>query len=215
MNANSNQAYNKGFQDFYGRDFLVTPEVLIPRPETEAIIDIVKSLAGKSIFQGVKAPAPKIKETAKILDVGTGSGCIAITIKKELPPTTVTGVDIEIGALEIAEKNAKKLDADVEFKESNLLENIHENYDIIIANLPYVDPEWDWLDKEALSIEPKIALYANDGGLELIKKLINQANSTYLILEADPCQHKKIVNYAKQKYTLEKTQGYTLLFKLI
>ncbi len=216
MNANSNRAYKRGFQDFYGRDFLVTKDVLIPRPETEAIIDIVKSLAGKPILPGVKAPTQKIEENAKILDVGTGSGCIAITIKKELPSTTVTGVDIEISALKIAEKNAKKLDADVEFKESNLLENIHETYDIIIANLPYVDPEWDWLDKEALSIEPKVALYAEDHGLALIKLLIEQTTNNppkYLILEADPCQHEEIRNYAtKNGFRHLETRGFALLF---
>lgn len=216
MSANSNQAYNRGFQDFYGRDFLVTKDVLIPRPETESIIDIVKSLAGKPILPGVKAPAPKIKETAKILDVGTGSGCIAITVKKELPEAIVTGVDIKKSALEIAEKNAKKLGANVDFRQSDLLENIGKDYNIIIANLPYVDPEWDWLDKEALSIEPSIALYAADHGLALIKKLIDQAKENppeYLILEADPCQHEEIKNYAtKNGFRYLETRGFAILF---
>ncbi len=216
MNASSNQAYNRGLQDFYGRDFLIAPSVLIPRPETEAIIDIVKSLAGKSILPGVKAREPKIAENAKILDVGTGSGCIAITIKKELPFTTVTGVDIDESTLEIAGKNAERLAADVKLIKSNLLKNIKEQYDIIIANLPYVDPEWDWLDKEALSIEPSIALYAEDHGLALIKELIDQAKLNppkYLILEADPCQHEEITKYAtKNGFQHAETRGFALLF---
>ena len=215
MNESSNPAYKRGFQDFYGRDFIVTPDVLMPRPETEAIIDIVKSLAGKSILPGVKAPTARIAENAKIIDVGTGSGCIAITIKKELPLTEVTGVDIDESALKIAGENAKKQDAEIALKQSDLLKNINENYDIIIANLPYVDPEWDWLDKDALSIEPAIALYAEDHGLALIKELIKQAKNktTYLILEADPCQHEEIIEYAaKNGFQHLETSGFALLF---
>ena len=193
MNVNSNQAYKKGFQDFYGRDFIVTPDVLVPRPETESIIDIVKSLAGKPILPGVKAPKAKITEDASILDIGTGSGCIAITLKKELPLAKVTGVDVNESALEIT-----------------------DDYDIVIANLPYVDPEWDWLDKEALSIEPEIALYAEDHGLALIKKLIDQIKTDqpkYLILEADPCQHEEIIKYAAKNGLLHlETRGFAILF---
>ena len=216
MNVNSNQAYKKGFQDFYGRDFIVTPDVLVPRPETESIIDIVKSLAGKPILPGVKAPKAKITEDSSILDIGTGSGCIAITLKKELPLAKVTGADINESALEIAGKNAKNLDADVKFIQSNLLKDITDDYDIVIANLPYVDPEWDWLDKEALSIEPEIALYAEDHGLALIKKLIDQIKTDlpkYLILEADPCQHEEIIKYAAKNGLLHlETRGFAILF---
>lgn len=218
MNASLNPAYNKGYQDFYGRDFIVTPDVLIPRPETEAIIDIVKSLAGKPILPGVKAPAPVIRENVKILDVGTGSGCIAITIKKELPLSQVTGVDVEESALKIAEKNAKNLNADVAFLKSDLLSSINDDYDIIVANLPYVDPEWDWLDREALSIEPAVALYAKDHGLELIKKLLDQATARkvkHLILEADPIEHKAIQDYLPDGYELTQTNGFILYIRRV
>lgn len=202
-------------KDFYGRDFIITPDVLIPRPETEQIIDVVKSLAGLPILPGVK-PGPRIlQKNPKILDVGTGSGCIAITVKKELKGAKVTGVDISKSALEIACENAKNLGADVRFIESDLLENAPEKYDIIIANLPYVDPDWDWLDKEALSIEPSIALYAKDHGIALIKRLIGEikAKPEYLILEADPCQHTEIIEFAK-KYGFQhsETRGFILVF---
>ena len=213
MNAPLPKAYKDGYADFCGRDFWVSPAVLIPRPETEAIIDVVKSLAGKPILPGVKAPKPKIAENAKILDVGTGSGCIAITIKKELPSAQVTGVDIDQSALEIAEKNAKKLGASVHFYQSNLLNNVTETPDILIANLPYVDKDWDWLDKDALAAEPAIALYANDHGLELIKKLLDQATNRKIgniILEADPCQHQAIQDYLPDGYELIKTSGFIL-----
>ena len=201
--------------NFYGRDFIVTPDVLMPRPETEQIIDKVKSLAGLPILPGVKPSERILKKNPKILDVGTGSGCIAITIKIELPDAEVTGVDISLPALKIAEKNAKKLEADIDLKQSDLLEDCNEKYDIIIANLPYVDPDWDWLDIEALSKEPDLALYAEDHGLALIKRSISETTHkpSYLILEADPCQHDEIIDYAK-KYGFQhsETRGFTLTF---
>ena len=194
------EAYEKGYQDFYGRDFLVTPDVLIPRPETEQIIDQVLTMAGKPYLPGVKPAKRVINETPIILDVGTGSGCIAITIKKELENWEVYASDISKKALKIAKENAKKHQADITFIESDLLEDIDINPKILIANLPYVDPEWGWLDKESLSKEPSLALYADDHGLKLIKKLIKEAGSReikYLILESDPCQHAETVEYAK------------------
>ncbi len=201
--------------NFYGRDFIVTPDVLMPRPETEQIIDKVKSLAGLPILPGVKPSQRDLNKNPKILDVGTGSGCIAITIKKELPDAEVTGVDISLPALKIAEKNAKNLQTDIVLKRSDLLENCDEKYNIIIANLPYVDPDWDWLDKEALSKEPDLALYAEDHGLALIKRLISEIKHkpSYLILEADPSQHDEIINYAK-KYGFQhaETRGFILTF---
>lgn len=177
-------AYITGVKDFYGRQFIVTPDVLIPRPETEALIEVAKGF-----------------KPAKILDVGTGSGCIAITLAKELPNAQITGVDISEKALKIAHKNAQNLQAKVEFCQSDLLNNLNNaKFNLIIANLPYVDPDWDWLSPE-LQFEPKTALYAADGGLELIKKLIRQApehleQGGHLLLEADRIQHQKIVDFA-------------------
>lgn len=206
---------NENLINFYGRDFIVTPDVLMPRPETEQIIDKVKSLAGLPILPGVEASPRVLNDNPKILDVGTGSGCIAITIKKELEDASVTGVDIDASALKIAEKNAKILQADITLKKSDLLEKCNEKYNIIIANLPYVDPDWDWLDKEALSKEPSIALYADDHGLALIKRLITEIKEKpdFLILEADPCQHADIIDYAK-KYGFQhaETRGFILTF---
>ena len=218
MNAPLPKAYKDGHVDFYGRDFLITPAVLIPRPETETIIDIVKSLTGKPILPGVKAPVAVVPEDSKILDVGTGSGCIAISIKKELPLSKVTGVDIERSALEIAEKNARNLNTDVKFLQSDLLNNVTETPDILIANLPYVDKNWDWLNLDALSYEPSTALFADDHGLALIKKLIDQATGlkiNHIILEADPCQHQTIRDYLPDGYELEKTNGFILYIRRV
>lgn len=209
-------AYERGIQDFYGRDFIVTPNVLIPRPETEQIIDTVLSLAGKPFLPGVKPSKRILPSNPIILDVGTGSGCIAITLKKELPEADVYASDISKKAIKIAQKNAKNHSATIHFIISHLLNNVKFTPDVIVANLPYVDKDWSWLDKSALNHEPDIALYANNRGYALIYKLIEEASKQkvkHLILEADPCQHNDIVTHAKKnKYRLNKTQGYVLYF---
>ena len=232
--------YITGSSNFYGRDFwlgLVGEKTLIPRPETEQIIDAVLSLAGVAYLPGIKATPSQLPDHPRILDVGTGSGCIAITLALELPQAKITACDISEEALYTARENAWSLGIEVkdqkdydsariasqesnggyiniiDFKKSNLLDNIDEVPDLIVANLPYVDVTWDWLDKESLSYEPSIALYAADHGLKLIKELIDTANSKYLILEADPCQHKEIIAYAAKKGLQHlETRGFILTF---
>ena len=203
-------------QDFYGRDYIVTPDVLIPRPETEMMVDAVLNLVGKPFIPGVKPSEPKLPEDITILDVGTGSGCIAITLKQLLPQAKVVATDISDKALKVAKKNAVNLEAEVEFLQSDLLSDIQIKPDLVVANLPYVDENWDWIDKEALSKEPALALYADNGGLELIYKLIDQVverGVKHLMLEADPCQHARIIDYAKKKgLTLRETRGFILYF---
>ncbi len=178
-------AYITGTKAFYGRVFHITKDVLIPRPETEVLVRVAKQL-----------------KPAKIIDVGTGSGCIAVTLAKELPKAQITAVDISENALQIARANAQKHQAKVEFRQSDLLGAFKntEKFNLIVANLPYVDQNWDWLSPE-LQFEPKNALFAKDGGLELIKMIIQQApkhleQGGYLLLEADKTQHRKITDYA-------------------
>ena len=198
--------------NFYGREFIVNQDVLTPRPETEQLIDEVLPLCGKPILPGIKPPKPALDpQNLTILDVGTGSGCIAITLNLELPQTKIYASDISKKTLKIAQKNAKNLGAKVKFITSDLLENIDFTPDITVANLPYVDKNWDWLDQESLKQDPALALYAKDHGLELIKKLIDTNKSKYLILEADPSQHQEIIEYAKN-YKLIKQNGFILVF---
>lgn len=194
-------AYILGYKEFYGRNFIVSPDVLIPRPETEAIINLAKE-----------------QKPAKILDVGTGSGCIAITLKLELPVSNVSAVDISPKALQIARQNAAKLGAEIAFSESDLLEKVQGEYDLIVANLPYVDKNWDWLSPE-LAYEPDLALYAEDSGLCDIKRLVRQAEAHLtkrgvLMLESDLSQHGKIQDYIENntKLTLVKTEGLAQVF---
>lgn len=217
---NTPQAYKDGIKDFYGRNFIVTPDVLIPRPETEQIIDAVLNLAGISYLPGVK-PSPRLLPPNPIIcDIGTGSGCIAITVKKEFPEARVYATDISEKALKIAQKNAKIHGAHLHTIISHLAEKVNSSDiptpDVIVANLPYIDAEWDWLDKPALSHEPSIALYAADHGLALIKELIGQVVALripYLVLEADPCQHQEIISYATKKGLQHlETRGFILTF---
>ncbi|MBR3176542.1 peptide chain release factor N(5)-glutamine methyltransferase [Candidatus Saccharibacteria bacterium] len=190
-------AYILGYREFYGRRFFVTTNVLIPRPETETIINIVKSIGPD-----------------RILDVGTGSGCIAVTLSLELPNAHIDAADISEDALRVAQKNAAHHGANIAFHKSDLLSDFQpEPNTLIIANLPYVDADWQWLDHKTLDYEPELALYAEQGGLSLIYKLIDQYpfNAAGLILEADPSQHQAIIDYAKgHNLNLKDQQGYIL-----
>ncbi|MBR3135031.1 peptide chain release factor N(5)-glutamine methyltransferase [Candidatus Saccharibacteria bacterium] len=190
-------AYIIGKKEFYGRKFGVSRDVLIPRPETEAIIDVVKELD---------------VDDKVIVDVGTGSGCIAITLALETK-AKVIGIDKSMVALRVAQDNAERLGAKVEFMAGDLLSDYRgPEPDIVVANLPYVDREWEWTSPE-IQYEPEEALFAEKGGLELIYKLIDQCRAKYLILEADPSQHKKIIKYASKKYSYERRLDFILTFE--
>lgn len=189
-------AYIIGKKEFYGRDFKVNRDVLIPRPETENIIGLVKEMN---------------VEGKTIADVGTGSGCIAITLALETDVAEIIGIDKSLKALRVAQDNADKLRAKVKFIASDLLDDYHGVADIVVANLPYVDRKWEWTSPE-IKYEPEMALFAEEDGLALIYRLIDGCEAEYLILEADPSQHEKIVNYAK-KYKLVKRENYILLFQ--
>ena len=191
--SNRPLAYLVNNKEFYGRDFYVNEKVLIPRPETEDIIDLVKEIIQKN---NLKSPS--------IYDIGTGSGCIAITLKQELPDAIIVAVDNSPEALEVARRNDETYGTKINFRNGNLLTGLEDDkIDIVVANLPYVDKKWDWLDLDALGYEPVSALFATDDGLAIIKELLDQIpkNETikYVLLEADLGQHQEIINYAKQK----------------
>lgn len=197
-------AYLVGHKEFYGRDFVVSPAVLVPRPETEQMIALLLQL---------------IQPTQHtIADVGTGSGILAITAQLEIPPCQVDAYDISPKALAIAQRNAQQHDAtSVNFIQSDLLAAAQQRYDVILANLPYVNPAWQRDDRETAH-EPTLALFAEDDGLALISILLAQteqwlAPSGLLILEADPCQHSRIIaRAAAHQLTHMRSEGYTLAF---
>ena len=180
-------AYILGSKEFYKRDFTVTHDTLIPRPETEQLVEkLIEMVTSRN-------------KPLSILDVGTGSGCIGLTLKLELPNSAVTLLDISDKALDIAKLNAKKLNADASFMQSDLLQNVDQTYDIIVANLPYVSPGWQVSPE--VKYEPSLALYADNEGLVCIKNLIKQTpgrlnGNGILALEADPKQHQLIIGYA-------------------
>lgn len=176
-------AYIIGHKEFYGRTFRVSPSVLIPRPESEAMIILLKEYA-------------KTHAVRELVDVGTGSGCLGITAKLELPSTHVTLIDVSRHALKVAESNAVHLHAEVQLIKGSLLREYPLVADIILANLPYVDPEWE--RSPETDHEPKEALFAADHGLALIRELLQQAPAHLsaegsLFIEADETQHSTII----------------------
>ncbi len=198
-------AYILGHKEFYGRDFMVSPSVLIPRPESESIIEILKELKPETI-----------------VDIGTGSGCLAISAKLELPDSRIIATDISEDALQIARQNASSLNAEITFVVSDLLSGIKaikSNKPIaIVANLPYVDKSWEFSPET--KFEPSLALFTEDDGLKLIKKLVLQAKKKLrkndsLILEADKRQHKQMSEFAKKHgFEIQKTDGLIVLYTL-
>lgn len=154
-------AYIVGVREFFGLSLTVTPHVLIPRPETELLVEAVLNALpeGKSL---------------RVADIGTGSGAIALALLSRRPGWTVFGADSSGEALEVARANGERLGLTVDWRESDLLAEVPHPLDAIVANLPYIDPHSDAVDPE-LSYEPARALYADNGGLALIQALVGQA----------------------------------------
>lgn len=148
---------------FYGREFKVTAKTLIPRQETEELVNKVISDLEDA-------------EDLSILDIGTGSGNIAVTLALETNQE-VTAIDIDADTLEIAKENATNLDAEVEFVLSDLFNNVDHKFDVIVSNPPYIsEEEIKDMDKSVLEYEPQKALFADDNGLAVYKKIFAQIN---------------------------------------
>ncbi len=210
-------AYLTNHKEFYGRSFFVDESVLIPRPESEMMIDLLKEIYGEG-----RRKKEEGRNSIRLIDVGTGSGCLGITAKLELPALDVTLCDISDEALAIAHKNATTLKADVAITKSDLLSSftiLPSSFDVILANLPYVDADWE--RSPETDHEPSLALFADDNGLDLIKKCIQQSQRSlqkdgYLLLEADPCQHQEIIDYSYHYGFREAVvKDYTVALQLI
>ncbi|HKV95290.1 MAG TPA: peptide chain release factor N(5)-glutamine methyltransferase [Candidatus Angelobacter sp.] len=164
--------YITGHQEFWGLDLLVSPAVLIPRPETEHVVEAVLELVKDSRLDGTGR--------LKLLDVGTGSGCIALALASELPQTEIHACDISEEALEVARINAARLalGGRVLFRKSDLL-GVYagENFNFIISNPPYVgEADADKVQKQVREFEPKIAVFSGQEGMEIYRRLIPQAH---------------------------------------
>jgi len=157
--------YITGYQDFYGRSFRVTPDVLIPRPETELLVEAALGLMHGSRF----------------CDVGTGSACIAVTLLCERPDSRAVGLDVSPAALAVARENAgaQRVDQRIEFHVSDCFDALPENtrpFDLIVSNPPYVAADVvAGLQREVKDHEPMVALTPGPDGLSIIRRLITQA----------------------------------------
>jgi release factor glutamine methyltransferase len=192
--------YVVGLADFCGRQFRVAPGVLIPRPETAELCQWV--LEGRGERGEVRGYT--------LLDIGTGSGCIAITLAAEMPQAEVTGWDISEVALGIARENAERLGVDVSFEQRDILDSsrstLHASlYDIIVSNPPYIEPrEREGMERNVLDYEPHIALFAPEGNpilfyqriADLAVRALKPGGSLYF--ELNPLTASSVGNYLTQ-----------------
>ena len=165
LRAHEPLQYITGIAHFHGLDFEVDSRVLIPRPETEELVQWVLTSAGH-------------EKALRILDIGTGSGCIAITIKNELPESVVHAIDISDGALALAKENASTVGVDIIFDQINILDEESraalEKFDVIISNPPYVTPEdRKLMQKNVVDHEPGLALFVESDPLIFYKAIID------------------------------------------
>jgi release factor glutamine methyltransferase len=183
-------AYILGHRDFYGRRFTVSPDVLIPRPDTETLVE--------HALQCIPKDAP-----CRVLDVGTGSGAIAVTIAVERPLARVTATDISEAALKVATENAERLGvADrIQFERADLLTRA-EQYDVIVSNPPYIaKSEMDSLQAEVREHEPAVALEAGENGLDVVEALLTAtepatASGAELLIEIGAGQAVSVADFA-------------------
>lgn len=205
-------AYIRGRSEFYGREFLVTPDTLEPRPETETMVALALQVIGDRL---------RIGENLTLVDIGTGSGCLAITIKLEIPNIEVVAVDISDKCIKVAQENAKKLRTKIEFYTGNLLEPIYNlqptTYNLVLANLPYV-PDGHTINQAAM-FEPKHAIFGGSDGLDIYRKLFKQIMSLshkpeYILTESLPFQHKELTQIAKEvNYKLKTSEDFIQVFQ--
>ncbi len=194
----------RGKTEFYGREFIINKHVLEPRPESETMIDLLKQL-------NLKASA--------IVDVGTGSGALAITAKLEIQGVKVLATDIDEKCLGVAKKNASRLSVRIEFYHGNLLAALPGKAlasAIILCNLPYV-PDNFTINPAAMN-EPRIAIFGGSDGLDVYRKLFRQINKLrvkpkFILTESMPPQHQELTKIAGTSgYHLTETDDFIQLF---
>jgi release factor glutamine methyltransferase len=177
-------AYLVGYREFYGRDFRVTPAVLIPRPETELLVEVALPKVPPSASNefgfadrgevDYRRPVVSRGSTPSVLDLGAGSGCVAITLALELAGT-VTAVDVSTDALAVARENAARLGAKVTFIESDWYSAVDGRFDLIVGNPPYVAEGDAHLSEGDLRFEPMTALACGADGLSAIRCIVAEA----------------------------------------
>jgi release factor glutamine methyltransferase len=219
-------AYIRVKQEFYGREFVVTPDTLTPRPETETMLEL--------FFQQIEERRRKKEDNLQIIDIGTGSGCIIITAALELlkisPPAggltskiSFVGLDISEPALKIALKNAQRFDADVSLKKFDLNKDSLSSFlsplssILVLANLPYVPDNFHI--NLAASHEPAFAIFGGEDGLDYYRELFRQLTkienrkSKIVFTESLPPQHEKLAGIAANAgFKLKEIQDFIQVF---
>lgn len=221
-------AFIRGKTEFYGRDFTLNHHVLVPRPESETIITLLNYLQKHNFhFSKFSKEAPwkngdrDIEGSLVIVDIGTGSGALAITAKLEYPKARVIATDIDENCLKIARRNAKTLGASVKFFQGDLLSplpHLQSTFNsLVIANLPYVPNEHSI--NRATHHEPALALFGGIDGLDLYRRLFDQARQIpvppqTIITESLPSQHRALAQIARTSgYSLLKTDDFVQAFR--
>jgi len=193
------EAYQKGYILFCDLEILVNENVLIPRIETEKIVELVENYINEN--------SKRLSNEINILDIGTGSGCIAIALAKIIKHAKITAIDISEKALEVAKTNAKKHNVEnkIEFVQNDLLSEYNKKHDIIVSNLPYIPTDYiQNLNDSVKKFEPILALDGGKEGFELYRKLFkqiiyNDINPKFIIIEFDDT-HSEIALIEGKKY---------------
>lgn len=207
-------AYIRGKTEFYGREFLVTPAVLVPRPESETMIELLKDVVPREF--SVAQHGAKLQ----LADVGTGSGALGITAKLELRETKNIQVDlleIDPAAVAVARQNIKKHMINISVLQNDLLNETKRHYDILLCNLPYVPAEY--AINQAARHEPRLALCGGVDGLDLYRRVFQQITGKrqkplLILTEALPEQHVRLRDMAaKADYTLSRSHDFIQVFR--
>jgi len=204
-------AYVRGQSEFYGSNFVISPAVLVPRPESETMIDLLKKLYSDGLLP------VKGQKTTYLADVGTGSGALGITAFKEVKNLAVELLEIDKKALEIAQINVDKSTASISVILSDLLGNSRQSNDVLLCNLPYV-PD-DFQINLAAGYEPRIAIFGGADGLNLYRKLFKQVHKLpkrplFILTESLPTQHDSLKAIAEQSgYSLHEHEDFIQVFR--
>jgi release factor glutamine methyltransferase len=177
-------AYILGRKPFRFLELYVDSRVLIPRPDTEVLVE-----TGLDLPRG-----------SRVVDVGTGSGAVALSLKHERPDLHVTATDIEAGALAVARANARRLGLEVSFRQADLLKDAGGPFDAVLANVPYVAPEIHAeLAPEIRQREPRVAVVADEDGLAIVRRLVSQLGDTpFAALEVGLAQEDQVAELLRQ-----------------
>jgi release factor glutamine methyltransferase len=188
-----------GTREFYGLDFEITPDVLTPRVETEQMVD-----------WAIKYAPP----SSRLIDIGTGSGAIAIAIARHRPDLNVTATDVSDKELDVARRNAANHEANIHFIASNLWSNVTGTFDTLVTNLPYLADDADLMAE--VQREPAVALFGGPDGLGLYRRLLegvpeHLSPGGFLFTESDPWQHEPLIAAASKHGLTPIEQGYFIL----